>query len=71
PTVFYFKYNQERNGEKTPLANKNIREALAKAFNKDDLAAVVLANGSLPANYLVPKEFTFTAEGADFREVNG
>ncbi|MGB3259549.1 peptide ABC transporter substrate-binding protein [Paenisporosarcina sp.] len=71
PTVFYFKYNQERNGKKTPLANKNIREALAKAFNKDDLASVVLANGSLPANYLVPKEFTFTAEGADFREVNG
>ena len=71
PTVFYFKYNQERNGEKTPLANVNIREALAKAFNKEDLATVVLANGSLPADYLVPKEFTFTEDGTDFREVNG
>ena len=34
----YFKYNQERLGEKTPLANVNIREAISKAFNKDDLA---------------------------------
>ena len=37
-SVFYFKYNQERNGEKTPLANVNIREAITKAFNKEDLA---------------------------------
>jgi len=71
PTVFYFKYNQERNGEKTPLANVNIREALTKAFNKEDLANVVLANGSLPADYLVPQEFTFTEDGTDFREING
>ena len=33
----YFKYNQERLGEKTPLANVNIREAISKAFNKEDL----------------------------------
>ncbi|MEI4769675.1 peptide ABC transporter substrate-binding protein [Psychrobacillus sp. FJAT-51614] len=70
-TVFYFKYNQERNGEKTPLANVNIREAISKAFNKQDLVDVVLANGSVPANYLVPKDFTFDADGNDFRDVNG
>ncbi|HSP22783.1 MAG TPA: peptide ABC transporter substrate-binding protein [Planococcus sp. (in: firmicutes)] len=71
PTLFYLKFNQERNGEKTPLANENIRRAIATAFNKQDLVDVVLANGSLPANYLVPTEFTFDEGGADFRDVNG
>lgn len=71
PTVFYFKFNQERNGEATPLANVNIRKAIAQGFNKQDLVDVVLANGSLPANYLVPTEFTFDENDADFRDVNG
>ncbi|TQR17585.1 peptide ABC transporter substrate-binding protein [Psychrobacillus soli] len=70
-SVFYFKYNQERLGEKTPLANVNIREAISKAFNKQDLVDVVLANGSVPANYLIPKDFTFDADANDFRDVNG
>ncbi|MER2076807.1 peptide ABC transporter substrate-binding protein [Psychrobacillus psychrotolerans] len=70
-SVFYFKYNQERLGEKTPLANVNIREAITKAFDKQDLVDVVLANGSVPANYLVPKDFTFDENGTDFRDVNG
>jgi oligopeptide transport system substrate-binding protein len=71
PTLFYLKFNQERNGEETPLANVNIRKAISMSFNKQDLVDVVLANGSLPANYLVPTEFSFTEEGEDFREVNG
>lgn len=71
PTIFYLKFNQERNGEETPLANLNIRKAISMAFNKQDLVDVVLANGSLPANYLVPTEFTFDENNADFREVNG
>ncbi|WKA60495.1 peptide ABC transporter substrate-binding protein [Planococcus shenhongbingii] len=71
PHIFYFKYNQERNGEKTPLANLNIRKAISMAFNKQDLVDVVMANGSLPANYLVPAEFTFDENKKDFREVNG
>ena len=70
-SVFYFKFNQERNGAATPLANVNIREAIAKGFNKQDLVDVVLANGSVVANYLVPAGFTFTEAGEDFREVNG
>jgi oligopeptide transport system substrate-binding protein len=70
-TVFYFKFNQERNGKPTPLANVNIREAISKGYNKQDLVDVVLANGSVPANYLVPAGFTFDESGADFRDVNG
>ncbi|HSJ37862.1 MAG TPA: peptide ABC transporter substrate-binding protein [Planococcus sp. (in: firmicutes)] len=71
PVLFYLKFNQERDGEETPLANLNIRKAISMAFNKQDLVDVVLANGSLPANYLVPTEFTFTEDAEDFREVNG
>jgi oligopeptide transport system substrate-binding protein len=71
PTVFYLKYNQERNGKETPLANVNIRKAISMAYNKQDLVDVVLANGSLPADFLVPTEFTFDESKKDFREVNG
>ncbi|WKA57569.1 peptide ABC transporter substrate-binding protein [Planococcus shenhongbingii] len=71
PSIFYMKFNQERNGQPTVLANENIRRAISMAFNKQDLVDVVLANGSLPANYLVPTEFTFDENKKDFREVNG
>ena len=71
PTVFYLKFNQEREGAATALKNVNIRKAIATAFNKQDLADVVLANGSLPANFLVPTEFTFDESKKGFREVNG
>lgn len=69
--VFYFKMNQERNGEATPLANTNIRKAIARAFDKDELAEAVLANGSIGANYLVPQDFTFDEDGKDFRDYSG
>jgi oligopeptide transport system substrate-binding protein len=71
PSTFYLKFNQERDGERTPLANVNIRKAIAMSFNKQDLVDVVLADGSLPANYLVPAQFAFDENKADFREVNG
>lgn len=67
-SVFYFKLNQERDGEATALANENIRKAIARGFNKDELADAVLANGSVAANFLVPTEFTFDEDGKDFRE---
>lgn len=69
--VFYFKMNQERNGEATPLANADIRKAIAKAFDKEELADAVLANGSIGANYLVPQDFTFDEDGKDFRDYSG
>lgn len=67
-SVFYFKMNQERNGEATPLANEDIRKAIARGFNKEELADELLANGSIAANFLVPTEFTFDEEGKDYRE---
>ncbi len=70
-SVFYFKLNQERNGKPTVLANPDIRKALARAFNKEELAESVLANGSVAANGLVPKEFTFDADGKDYVDYSG
>ncbi|WP_163652005.1 peptide ABC transporter substrate-binding protein [Listeria sp. PSOL-1] len=58
-STFYVKFNQERQGKKTPLANKNIREAIALAIDKDAYTKTVLQNGSKPANNLVPPNFTF------------
>ncbi|GKV68210.1 peptide ABC transporter substrate-binding protein [Sporosarcina sp. NCCP-2716] len=69
--VYYFKFNQLKGGKETPLANVNIRKAIAKSFQKEDLADVVLANGSLPAYYLVPKDFAYDENKKDFRELSG
>ncbi|WLR53835.1 peptide ABC transporter substrate-binding protein [Mesobacillus subterraneus] len=65
-TVFWIKMNQKNEA----LANVNIRKAIAMGFNKDDLAASILNNGSVAANYFVPKDFV-TLDGEDFREKNG
>lgn len=71
-TVFYFKLNQERNGEETPLANENIRKAIAMSFDKQGFADTVLQNGSVPADGLVPEGLSVDPEsGEDFREQSG
>ncbi|MDQ0413615.1 peptide ABC transporter substrate-binding protein [Mesobacillus stamsii] len=66
PTVFWIKLNQKNEA----LANKNIRKAIAMGFNKEDLAKSILNNGSVAANYFVPKDFV-TLDGQDFREKYG
>ncbi|MDQ0429059.1 oligopeptide transport system substrate-binding protein [Planomicrobium stackebrandtii] len=71
PNVFYFKFNQLREDERTALANEDIRRALAQAYDKEDIVGKVLADGSMPANYLVPSEFAFNENGEDFRSING
>jgi len=67
--VYFLKFNQESN---EALANKNIRLALSRAFDKDALVGEILNNGSLVANGLVPTDFTPMPEsGEDFRKVSG
>ncbi|MEK5071384.1 peptide ABC transporter substrate-binding protein [Sporosarcina sp. FSL K6-1508] len=66
-SMWYLKYNQKRNDKETPLANLEIRKALSKAFNKEELTDAVLANGSIPANFLVAENFTFDEDGKDYR----
>lgn len=70
-SIFFLKFNHMKDGKETPLANENIRKAIAKSFQKEDLADVVLANGSSAANFIVPKEFAFDENGNDFREIAG
>ncbi|MFB1050082.1 peptide ABC transporter substrate-binding protein [Paraliobacillus sp. JSM ZJ581] len=68
PSLFYLKLNQANEA----LANKNIRKAIAMSINKQDLVDVILANGSIPSNGAVPKDFTAHPETEeDFREING
>ncbi|WP_343797836.1 peptide ABC transporter substrate-binding protein [Bacillus carboniphilus] len=68
PTIFWLKLNQERE----PFQNENIRRAIAQAIDKDALANDLLKNGSIGANYAVPKDFVSHPDsGEDFREANG
>jgi oligopeptide transport system substrate-binding protein len=67
-SVFYIKMNQTRN---KALANVNVRNAIARAFDKQALVDEILNNGSIVANGLVPKDFVPTPDGKDFREVSG
>ncbi|MCM3476923.1 peptide ABC transporter substrate-binding protein [Caldibacillus thermoamylovorans] len=70
--VFWLKLNQERNGEKTPLANVNIRKAIMMAVDKEAGVNEILNNGSISANGLIPKGFVKVPNtGKDFREQNG
>ncbi len=66
PSVFWLKMNQT----KPELQNVNIRKAIALAVDKQALVDDVLANGSVVANYIVPKGFTYL-DGKDFRDSAG
>lgn len=69
---WYLKFNQKRDGKATPLANKNIRKALAMAFDKKGYVDTVLSNGSIPTGGLVPRGLAKDPKsGKDFREESG
>lgn len=69
PGVFYLEVNQG-NGASTPvtklLANAKARKALNMAIDKSFITDEVLANGSMVADYLVPKNFAYGPEGTSF-----
>jgi oligopeptide transport system substrate-binding protein len=68
-TVSYIKMNQTRN---KALANKNIRAAIARAFDKKAIVDEILNNGSIVANGIVPKDFVkVPSTDKDFRKTNG
>ncbi|MGG3687853.1 peptide ABC transporter substrate-binding protein [Caldifermentibacillus hisashii] len=70
--VFYLKLNQVRNGEKTPLANVNIRKAIMMAVDKEAGVNEILNNGSIAANGLIPKDFVkVPGKDKDFRAASG
>jgi oligopeptide transport system substrate-binding protein len=71
PGTYFLRFNQKRNGKDTVFANKNVRLAFAKAFDKKALANVILNDGSTPADYLVGKNFVKGSDGKDFRAKYG
>ncbi|PFR87679.1 peptide ABC transporter substrate-binding protein, partial [Bacillus cereus] len=71
PSTFFLRLNQKRGGQDTVLKNKDLRKAIAMAYDKKGLANVILNDGSVPAGYLVPAEFAKSPDGKDFRKENG
>ncbi|MCT4794532.1 peptide ABC transporter substrate-binding protein [Exiguobacterium alkaliphilum] len=67
PTLFYLQFNSAVEA----LDNQNIRNAIDRAYDKAAISETLLANGSIPANYLVPKDFVTGPDGNDFRDING
>ncbi|MCT4781916.1 MULTISPECIES: peptide ABC transporter substrate-binding protein [Exiguobacterium] len=67
PTLFYLQFNSAVEA----LDNQNIRNAIDRAYDKEAISETLLANGSIPANYLVPKDFVTGPDGNDFRDING
>lgn len=64
--TFYFKFNQTRN---PVLANVDVRKAISMAIDEQGITDVILNNGSIPANGLVPRNFVIHPETKeDFRE---
>ncbi|WP_066071164.1 peptide ABC transporter substrate-binding protein [Neobacillus soli] len=64
PTIFWIKMNQKNKA----LKNVNIRKAIALSVDKQALVDDVLANGSIAADFFVPKAFAFDTNGKDFRD---
>lgn len=60
------------NHEAVPeLNNVNLAKAIANAFDREELANVILKDGAIGAYGFVPKELAFSPSGKDFREENG
>ncbi|MFK2825816.1 peptide ABC transporter substrate-binding protein [Bacillus sp. B190/17] len=67
-SIFFLRFNQTKNDL---LKNADARKAIAMAINKKGMADVLLNNGSVAANYFVPKELGIGPNGKDFRETSG
>ncbi len=66
PSMWWLKMNENN----PVLKNVNVRKAIALAIDKKAYTNNVLSNGSIPANFIVPKAFTFN-NGKDFRSDAG
>lgn len=68
--TFFLKLNAERNNKETPLANKDLRKAVAQSFDKEAFVTSILGDGSTATDNLIPKGQTKDPEsGEDFTEV--
>lgn len=65
--VFFLRLNQKNE----VLANVNARKAFDSAYDKQGMVDVLLNNGSVPAYYLVPKDFVSGPDGTEYRKTAG
>ncbi|MBM7653692.1 peptide ABC transporter substrate-binding protein [Neobacillus cucumis] len=63
PSMWWLKMNENN----PVLKNVKIRKAIATAIDKKAYVNNVLSNGSIEANFIVPKEFAYN-NGKDFRK---
>ncbi|MFW7419812.1 peptide ABC transporter substrate-binding protein [Vagococcus fluvialis] len=68
--TFFLKLNAERSGKETPLANKDLRQAIAQSFDKEAFVTNILGDGSTATDNLIPKGQTKEPKsGDDFTDV--
>ena len=67
PTIYFFRMNHANEY----LKNENIRKAIDMGWNKQNMADLLLNNGSIPAYYLVPSGFVNGPDGKDYRKSSG
>jgi oligopeptide transport system substrate-binding protein len=65
--VYFLRLNQKNE----VMANVNARKAIDSAYDKQGMVDVLMNNGSMPAYYLVPKDFVSGPDGAEYRETVG
>ena len=64
--LWYLSPNEDVAG----LENKNLRLAMALAFDKEQIAENVLKDGSIAANFAIPEKLAVGPDGKDFRETS-
>ncbi|WP_088041650.1 peptide ABC transporter substrate-binding protein [Bacillus sp. EAC] len=64
PIVSYISFNQKNSF----LANEKARKAIANGFNKEDISKVILNDGSIPTDRIIPKGLVKDSKGTDFVE---
>lgn len=71
-TMDYIRLNQQRGGQATPLANENLRKALALGIDKVNLITNIMADGSKPLDGAITEGFVRNPKtGEDFRSEAG
>ncbi|ASN04548.1 peptide ABC transporter substrate-binding protein [Virgibacillus necropolis] len=65
--MYFMRFNQKNKY----LANVSIRKAIDMAWDKEKATEIILKNGSVPAYYLIPHNFTKSPDGVDFRKRYG
>lgn len=63
--VFYWDFDRDNVPE---FENDNLRKAMFMAIDREGATDVILNNGSLPANYIIPQEWATGPDGKDFHD---